>query len=127
MGFWEGVWEVEKFIFKAAGAAAVGTAIVATGGAALPLATLGATVVAEGYCIKKVGETSGNEVAKEICEVIGGSLMGGGGDTIIGGHVSKATKQPYGRLFYPATNDGQPINVATYIDYTVCLSRRNFK
>ena len=36
MGFWNRVWEVTKFTGKVAGGFAVETAIVATGGAALP-------------------------------------------------------------------------------------------
>ncbi|CAG8826070.1 28509_t:CDS:2, partial [Racocetra persica] len=82
-----GVWEVTKFGAKLAGAAAVGTAIVATGGAAVPF---DAAVVAEGFCISQAVKSAADEglidengVVSELGEIVGESLMGGGGDAII--------------------------------------------
>ena len=37
------------------------------------------------------GKIDKNGVVSEIGEIVGDSLMGGGGDAIIGGRVSKAT------------------------------------
>jgi hypothetical protein len=100
MGFWddwddfgEGLWKAEKFLIKAAAGVALGTAIAATGGAAVPL---GAAALAEGYCIKKATEECDNDAVKEIGEIVGDSFMGGGADGAIGGPVSKAANKCLG-------------------------------